>query len=260
MKMVSNSVMIRVSPFLVVSLLVAVCVEPLGAESSKGPSEIPAILVQKGKNLSAVRAVMTVNSTYDMGKSRQDFKGFLLYRRPSDFRFQGVAPGGNSLFELVIRATRFELFIPAEGKLIKGGKDCFGKKFPDVVEIEALIPLALLQWKDVRFDKLLSNDANRVIVQFSFQGRSWAATLEKDTLLLLRVVRLTPGGDMDLTADFGDFSSGEYGWLPRHFDVRSPVGDWRTVVRINSLETNPFLVEKNFQLELTFSPKIEECR
>ena len=50
---------------------------------------------------------MSVKSSYDDGKSRQDIKGFLLYRRPDDFRFQGVGPGGNSLFELIIKSTRF---------------------------------------------------------------------------------------------------------------------------------------------------------
>ncbi|MBM3301785.1 MAG: hypothetical protein FJY85_17770 [Deltaproteobacteria bacterium] len=129
-----------------------------------------------------------------------------------------------------------------------------------MAEIEALIPIALLQWKEVRFDKLLSNDSNKVMIRFTYQGRIWAATLDKEKWHLLRVIRLTTAGDIDLTADFGDFSSGEYGWLPRHFDVRSLTGDWRTVVRINSLETNPFLVEKNFQLEPVFSPKTEECK
>ena len=52
---------------------------------------------------------MNVTSTYDRGKHRQDIKGFLLYRRPNDFRFQGIAPAGNSLFELVIKANLFEL-------------------------------------------------------------------------------------------------------------------------------------------------------
>src|SRR5512139_423363 len=70
------------------------------ADSSVKPQEIPEFLTQKGKNLSALKAAMNISSIYDGGKSRQDVKGFLLYRRPSDFRFQGVATGGNSLFEL----------------------------------------------------------------------------------------------------------------------------------------------------------------
>jgi hypothetical protein len=235
-------------------------VSPAAANPSVQPAQIPAALVERGKNLTALKAVMSVKSTYDAGKSRQDLKGFLLYRRPSDFRLQGVGPGGNSLFELVIRSGAFELFIPAEGKLIKGGRACFGRKFPDVSEIESLIPLALLQWRDARYEKLVSADSENTIIHFQFVGRTWAATLDSKNLLLKRLVRLAPGGKIDLTADFADFSSGEYGWLPTRFEVKAPAGEWRTWVRIEKIETNPFLVEKNFQLEPAFTPKIEECR
>ena len=88
----------------------------------------------------------------------------------------------------------------------------------------------------------------------------WGATLEPNNLLLTRLVRLSPDGDIDLTADFGDFQSGEDGWLPRRFEIKSPPGGWKTLVKINKVEPNPFLVEKNFQLETTFSAKTEECR
>jgi hypothetical protein len=88
----------------------------------------------------------------------------------------------------------------------------------------------------------------------------WAATLEPEALLLLRLVRLSPGGDVDLTADFGDFQKGDYGWMPRRFDVKSPTGGWQTLVRITNLEPNPFLIENNFKLNTSFSPKIETCR
>lgn len=232
----------------------------LQASPSIKPAQIPTVLAEKGKNLTALKAVMSVKSSYDAGKNRQDLKGFLLYRRPSDFRFQGLGPAGNPLFELVIKSGAFELFIPAEGKLIKGRRDCFGRRFPDVAEIESLIPLALLQWKDARFEKLVSGDSENTIINFRFDGKLWAATLDAKTLLLKRVVRLTPSGKVDLTADFGGFSNGEYGWLPRKFEVMSPGGQWRTSVSIEKIETNPFLVEKNFQLQPTFSPKIEECR
>jgi len=232
----------------------------LQASPSIGPAQIPAALADKGKNLTALKAVMNVKSTYDAGQTRQDLKGFLLYRRPSDFRFQGVGPGGNSLFELVMKSGSFELYIPAERKLIRGGTACFGRRFPDVAEIESLIPLALLQWKDARFEKLVSNDSESTIIHLQFGGRTWAATLDTNTLLLKRLVRLTPSGKIDLTADFGGFSGGDYGWLPKQFEVKSPVGQWRTSVRIDKMETNPFLVETNFQLQPAFSPKIEECR
>lgn len=247
------------------TIMVTLCLTGLTCEAARGdsrgtPSQIPAILTKKGRNLTALKAVMTVKSTYDGGKSRQDLKGFLMYRRPSDFRFQGVGPGGNSLFELVIKKMHFELFIPAEAKLIRGGKKCFGRKFPDVAEIETLIPIALLQWKNVRFDRVVSSSSDKVIVRVTCDGRTWGATLDPEKLLLKRLVRLGPNGKIDLTADFGDFGSGEYGWLPRRFEVRSPRGQWRTIVRIIKMETNPFLVEKNFRLEPAFSPKIEQCR
>ncbi len=224
------------------------------------PSEIPRVLTEKGKNLTALKAVMAVKSSYDDGKSRQDIKGFLLYRRPDDFRFQGLGPGGNSLFELIIKSTRFELFIPAESKIIKGAKGCFSRKFPDVAEIEGLIPMILYQWKRVAFDKLISSEGGNVTIRLKFEGRLWGATLDSEKLLLKRLVRLSRDGRIDLTAEFGDFGSGEYGWLPRRFEVRSPVARWRTVVHITKIETNPFLLEKNFRLEPAYSPKIEDCR
>jgi len=230
------------------------------ADSSVKPQEIPEFLTQKGKNLSALKAIMSISSIYDGGKSRQDVKGFLLYRRPSDFRFQALATGGNSLFELIIKSNFFELYVPTEGKIIKGGKECFSRKFPDVAEIEGLIPLILLQWKDVRFDRLLAKDAEKTVIRVSFQGRVWGATLDPQTLFLKRLVRLSPKGDVELTADFGDFKTGEDAWLPRRFDLQSPAGAWKTSVHINKLERNPFLVEKNFALDMTFSAKTETCR
>jgi hypothetical protein len=248
--------------FLIIFLVLPAILLPdrVFGEPAVNPSEIPNFLTKKGKNLSAFKAVMNITSAYDAGKSRQDVKGFLLYRRPSDFRFQGIGPGGNSLFELVIKANTFELFIPAEGKIIKGGKDCFNRKFPDVGEIEGLIPMVLLQWKDVRFDRLLAHDSEKIVIRISFQGRVWGATLDPQTLYLKRLVRLSPAGEVDLTADFGDFKTGEDGWLPRRFEVQSPVAQWKTLVKIDRIESNPFLVEKNFKLETTSSAKTEDCR
>jgi hypothetical protein len=248
--------------FLIVFLVLPAILPPdrVFGEPAVNPSEIPNLLTKKGKNLSAFKAVMNITSAYDAGKSRQDVKGFLLYRRPSDFRFQGIGPGGNSLFELVIKASTFELFIPAEGKIIKGGKDCFNRKFPDVGEIEGLIPMVLLQWKDVRFDRLLAHDSEKIVIRISFQGRVWGATLDPQTLYLKRLVRLSPAGEVDLTADFGDFKTGEDGWLPRRFEVQSPVAQWKTLVKIDRIESNPFLVEKNFKLETPNSAKTEDCR
>jgi len=230
------------------------------AQQPAAPSDIPRILTEKGKNLSALKAGMNITSTYDGGKSRQDVTGFLIYRRPSDFRFQGLAPGGNSLFELVMKAGRFELYIPSEGKITKGPKDCFARKFPDVADIEGLIPMLLLQWKDVRFDRLLSRDQEKIVIRVTSQGRIWGATLDPQTLFLKRLVRITPYGEVDLSANFGDFKEGEYGWLPRRFEVQSIVGGYRTAVRISKIEINPYVVEKNFQLEPMFSTKMEECR
>lgn len=83
-----------------------------GADPNVKPQDIPDFLTQKGKSLSALKAVMNITSIYDAGKSRQDVKGFLLYRRPNDFRFQGLAAGGNSLFELIIKSNNFELLSP----------------------------------------------------------------------------------------------------------------------------------------------------
>jgi hypothetical protein len=233
---------------------------PAFAEPITKPQDIPELLAAKGKSISALKASMSIVSTYDAGKSRQDIKGYLIYRRPNDFRFQGVGPGGNSLFELIIKANQFELYIPAEGKILKGGKDCFSKRFPDIAEIEGLIPLIMLQWKDVRFDRLLAHDSEKIVIRMSFQGRIWGATLEPETLLLKRLVRLNPAGEVDLTADFTDFTSGEAGWLPRHFQVQSPSAQWKTEGKIREIQANPFLVEDNFTLKPTFNPKMEECR
>jgi hypothetical protein len=203
---------------------------------------------------------MSVSSVYDAGKSRQDIKGFLLYRRPNDFRFQGMAPGGNSLFELVIKAQNFELYIPTDSKILKGGKDCFSRKFPDVAEIEGIVPMMLRQWKDVRFERLLARDPDKTVIRCTFHGRVWAATLEPQSLNLKKLVRLNSAGETDLIADFGDFKSGDDGWLPRRFEVQSPKGGWKTAVIISKIEANPFLIEKNFQLEPLFTPAIEQCR
>jgi outer membrane lipoprotein-sorting protein len=250
-----------VSHFLIGIAILSLLIPCLaGAELNVKPQEIPDFLTQKGKSLSALKAVMTITSIYDAGKSRQDVKGFLLYRRPNDFRFQGLATGGNSLFELIIKSNNFELYVPTEGKIIQGGKDCFGRKFPDVAEIEGLIPLILLQWKDVRFDRVLAKDAEKTVIRVSFQGKVWGATFDPQTLYLKRLVRLSPNGDVELTADFGDFKTGEDAWLPRRFDLQSPAGAWRTSVHINKLERNPFLIEKNFKLEMPFSAKTEACQ
>ena len=120
--------------------------------------------------------------------------------------------------------------------------------------------MILLQWKNVAFDKLISRKGADITIRIKFEGRLWGATLDAEKLLLKRLVRLGRDGRIDLTADFGDFASGDYGWLPRRFEVRSPVARWRTVVRITKFETNPFLLEKNFRLDPAFSPKIEKCR
>jgi len=257
LRKLSQLVLFRLAALTVIILVLAV---PVGANPSLKPEQIPESLAEKGKSLSALKCVMTVSSVYDSGKSRQEIKGFLIYRRPSDFRFQGIGPAGNSLFELIIKADQFELYIPSDGKILKGGKDCFSQKFPDVAEIEGLIPIMLRQWKDVRFNRLLSKDSEKTVIRVTFHGRVWGATLEPQTLNLKRLVRLTPSGDVDLTADFGDFKTGEDGWLPRRFEVQSPKGGWKTVVVINRIESNPFLIEKNFQLEPVFTPKIEQCR
>jgi len=232
----------------------------LHAEASVNPRHIPATLADKGKKLTAMKVVMNVTSLNDADKSRQDVKGFLLYRRPADFRFQGLATGGNPLFELVIKDGLFELYIPTDGKILKGGKECFGKRFPDVAEIEGLIPIILLQWKNVTFQKVLKQDAENIVITVLCQGRTWEATLEPKNLLIKRLVRLGPRGQADLTADFGDFKTGDDGWLPRRFEIQSPKGRWRTTIRITKIEPNPFLIEKNFKLEPAFSTKTEKCQ
>lgn len=230
------------------------------ADTIGKPEDIPTLLFNRGKNLSAFKAVMNVTTMNEVDKSRQDVKGFLSYRRSNDFRFQGLAAGGTTLFELVIKANIFELYVPQEGKIIKGDRACFGRKFPDVAEIESLIPMVLLQWRDVRFDRILSRDSEKMVVRITFKGLVWGATLDCHTMNLLRLVRINQRGDIDLTADFGDFHQGEYGWLPHRFEVVSPIGGWRTLAKISKIEINPFLVEKNFEIEPTFSVKTEICR
>jgi len=248
---------------LLITFLAAWAVLPachLHAEPSVNPQQIPEALADKGKRLTAMKVVMNVTSLYDAEKSRQDVKGFLLYRRPADFRFQGLATGGNPLFELVIKDGLFELYIPSDGKILKGGKECFGKRFPDIAEIEGLIPIVLLQWKNVTFQKLLKQDPQNIVINVLCQGRTWEATLDPKNLLVKRLVRLGPRGETDLTANFGEFKTGEDGWLPRRFEIHSPKGSWRTTVQITKIEPNPFLVEKNFKLEPTFSTKTESCK
>lgn len=220
---------------------------------------IPNVLVQRGKDLSALKAVMAITTTYDGGKSRQELRGFLLYRRPADFRFQGIGPGGNSLMELVIKSEKFELYVPADGKILKGDKKCFVHRFPDVGELDTLIPLALLQWKNAEVAGVVSSDPERTVIRLNFRGSDWKVTLDTKALLLKRIERLGSNSAV-LTADFADFKTGDYGWLPRRFDVQSRGGGWRTLVKIDKIEVNPFLVEKNFKLEADFSPKIEDCR
>lgn len=241
-------------------VLTLVAAPPGNANPSVKPEDIPLRLFERGKSLSAFKAVMSVSTMNEIDKSRQDVKGFMIYRRPSDFRFQGVGPGGNSLFELILKANHFELYVPSDGKILTGAKDCFARRFPDVSEIEGLIPMILLQWRDVRFDRLLSKDPEKIVIRISFQGRVWGATLDPQNLYLLRLVRLNPKGDIDLTADFGDFKSGDDGWLPRKFEIQSISGKWKTIAKISKIEANPFIVEKNFQLDNTFSAKTEQCR
>ena len=168
------------SSFLVVFL---VSLGSSQAEVPAKPEEIPKLLYDRGKNLSAFKAVMNVTTMNEMDKSRQEIRGFLLYRRPSDFRFQGLGSGGATLFELVMKSTTFELYVPQEGKIIKGDRDCFARKFPDVAEIEGLIPMVLLQWRDVRFDRVLSRDQEKVVIRMTFQGRVWGATLDARSLI-----------------------------------------------------------------------------
>lgn len=229
------------------------------AEPAIKPQEIPKALAEKGKNLSALKAVMAVTTTYEKDGNRQDVRGFFMYRRPSDFRFQGIAPGGNSLFEMVVRSDKFKLYVPAESKILAGGRKCFFERFPDVAELESLIPLALLQWKNATVSQVLSEDQNRIVVGLTFNGHTWRVTLDAKKLLLMRIEKVG-SRSVELTSDFGDYADGEYGWLPRRFDVRSPQGGWRTLVKISKIEINPFLVEKNFELAPTFSAKIEECK
>ncbi|MEW6351723.1 MAG: hypothetical protein AB1646_21965 [Thermodesulfobacteriota bacterium] len=245
-----------------VTLLVLWCVlcsHVAYAASGIKPQDIPDALAKKGQNLSAFKAVMDVSAVHDNGKSRNDIRGFLLYRRPSDFRFQGTMPGGNPLFELVISGTAFEMFVPTDRKVLKGNRKCFVEKFPDIAEMRELIPLALSQWKGVRLKEVVSNDREKIVVKLDFSGTTWNATLTSDRLLVTKLVRVGAKGP-ELVADFGSFPSDEFGWIPRQFRVHSPAGDWTTTVTVRKLEINPFVVEKNFQLELPFSPKVEQCK
>ena len=75
-------------------ILTLVLASPGHANPSVKPEEIPGRLYDRGKSLSAFKAVMSVSTMNETDKSRQDVKGFMIYRRPSDFRFQGVGPGG----------------------------------------------------------------------------------------------------------------------------------------------------------------------
>jgi hypothetical protein len=242
-----------------VSVLCLISTYAVLAQQSRRSDEIARSLERKGRNLTALKAIMGVSTVYDRGKSRQEVRGFLLYRRPSDFRFQGVGPAGNSLFEMVLKYNKFELYIPSDGKILKGGKRCFARRFPDVAELEGLIPLVLLQWKTVRVTNLNAANRDALILEFNFKGTAWKATLEPKNLLLRRLEKMG-SRSVDLTADFGGYKSGEYGWLPRLFDLRSHSGGWRTVVKISKIEINPFLVEQNFKLETDFSAKVEHCK
>jgi hypothetical protein len=231
----------------------------LAADPGREPSNLTETLAARGKNLSAFKAVMAVATAYDRGKSHQEMKGFLLYRRPNDFRFQGVGAGGASLFEMIVKADKFELYVPSDAKILKGGRNCLMTRFPELGELDSLIPLALLQWKTAQALKVVPSGPDASVVTMNFNGRDWRATLEKGKLHLLRLEKLR-SGEVELTAEFGDFKEGEYGWLPRRFDIQAPAAGWRTVVSISKMEINPFLVEKNFQLETTFSTNVEECK
>lgn len=212
-----------------------------------------------GDKLSALKAVMRITSTYEKDNSTHRLKGFLLYRRPLDFRFQGMGASGNPLFELSFRGIRFELYIPTEGKIIKGDRECFARAFPDVAEVKGLIPLALLQWKNAKFRGAEQGPAGQVILKLQSDGQMWRATVDTQRMVLLQLERMGSQGP-DLVAEFGDFSSGEFGWLPKRFRVVAKTGGWQTMVKMNNIETNPFLVEKNFILEPMYSPEIERCK
>jgi hypothetical protein len=246
--------------------VIAICmvaIVPVNAELAQAsphvrPNNIPAELAARGKKLTAFKAVMSIHSEYDNGKSRQNVRGFLLYRRPHDFRFQGTGPSGNPLFELVLRASEFQLYVPMQRKILRGGKNCFYQRFPDVAELQTLIPLALLQWKRVRFLKEISSNAQETVIGIAFRNDSWLATLDSKDLKLLRLKRAEQKG-RELTAIFGEFGSGKLGWIPHAFTVNSPRGGWKSTVKIKRLEINPFLVENNFKLDPVFSVNIEKC-
>jgi hypothetical protein len=106
---------------------------------------------------------------------------------------------------------------------------------------------------------VLSEDQNCIVLGLSYNGHNWRVTLDAKKLLLIRIEKVGPRS-VELTSDFGDYGEGDYGWLPRRFDIRSAQSGWRTLVKISKIEINPFLVQKNFELEPAFSPKIEECK
>lgn len=241
---------------ILISLAIALSYSPASAISGQ---RLTQALTQKGNKLSALKATMRITSTYERNNSTHRLKGFLIYRRPLDFRFQGVGASGNPLFELSFRGIKFDLYIPTEGKIIKGDRQCFSRAFPDVAEVKGLIPLALLQWKDVKFQEAGATQGNRVTLKLRSEGETWRATVDMGRMAVIKLERMQ-GAEADLVAEFGDFSSGEYGWLPKRFRVVAKTGGWQTMVKMTNIETNPFLVEKNFVLEPMFSPKVEYCK
>ena len=78
---------------------------------------------------------------------------------------------------------------------------------------------------------VVSNDPERTVIRLNFKGSEWKVTLDTKELLLKRIERLGSNSAVVLTADFADFKTGDYGWLPRRFDVQSPGGGWRTLVK-----------------------------
>ena len=244
------------------AVLFLLCVLSAGEVSAAPgirPQDIPEALAKQGQNVTSLKAVMDVSTVHDRGKERNEIRGFLLYRRPSDFRFQGLVPGGNPLFEMVIKSTGFDLFVPTDRKILKGTPKCFTERFPDIAEMREVIPLALSQWKNARLEGVIAQDRDKIVVKLSFGGAIWNATLTTDKLLVTRLVRVGSRGP-ELSADFAGFKDGEHGWIPRAFQVHSPLGDWTTTVTIRQLEVNPFVVEKNFQLDPPYSPTVEQCK
>lgn len=239
-------------------LLVAAAGQPAYGKTDIKPSQIPDKLEQRGKNLTALKAVMQVSTYRGEDNSHHEIKGFLIYRRPSDFRFQGLAPGGNTLFELVLRWNRFELYVPQERTVLKGSKKCFKRRFPDVAELDHLIPLALLQWRGVKLKEVVSASGNPIVLAIEFKGDTWRCSIEPERLVIVKMERMVRGR-ADVTAQFGDFRKGKFGWLPQRYDVRSDTANWRTLIHIKKMEFNPFLVEKNFRIDPAFKTKTETC-